>query len=76
MVTQYGGKLKALPLDHIYLLKPDSVLAMTEGKLAGGIHKPLGVKIGVERGKSNLLFASTVWPTPEREKEALFSRFS
>lgn len=60
IVAQYGGKPKPLPLDHIYVLKPGSVLVMTEGKLAGGIHKPLGLKIGVERGKSRLLFASTV----------------
>jgi len=60
MVSQYGGEPKALPLDHIYVLKPGSVLAMTEGKLAGGIHKPLGLKVGVEKGKSKSLFASTV----------------
>lgn len=60
MVAQYGGEPKPLPLDHIYVLKPGSVLAMTEGKLAVGIHKPLGLKIGVERGKSKSLFASTV----------------
>lgn len=60
LVVQYGGVLKALPLDHIYVLKPGSVLAMTEGRLAGGIHKPLGLKIGIERGKSKLLFASAV----------------
>jgi len=60
MVAQYGGESRPLPLDHIYVLKPGSVLAMTEGKLAGGIHKPLGLKVGVERGKSKSLFASTV----------------
>lgn len=60
MVAQYGGEPKPLPLDHIYVLKPGSVLAMTEGKLSGGIHKPLGLKIGVERGKSKSLFVSTV----------------
>lgn len=60
IVAQYGGEPKPLPLDHIYVLKPGSVLAITEGKLAGGIHKPLGLKIGVERGKSKSLFASTV----------------
>lgn len=60
IVRQYGGEPKALPLDHIYVLKPGSVLAMTEGKLAGGIHKPLGLNVGVEKGKSKSLFASTV----------------
>src|SRR3990167_10008908 len=60
IVAQYGGEPKALPLDHIYVLKPGSVLAMTEGRLSGGIHKPLGLKIGVEKGKSKSLFARTV----------------
>lgn len=60
LVAQYGGEPKALLLDHIYVLKPGSVLAMTEGRLVGGIHKPIGLKIGVERGKSKSLFASTV----------------
>ncbi len=60
IVARYGGEPKALPLDHIYVLKPGSVLAMTEGKLAGGIHKPMGLKVGVEKGKSKSLFASTV----------------
>lgn len=60
MIAQYGGEPKALPLDHVYVLKPGSVLAMTEGKLAGGIHQPIGLKVGVEKGKSKLLFASTV----------------
>jgi len=60
MVKGYGGDPKPFPLDHIYVLKPGSVSAMTEGKLGGGIHKPMGVKVGVEKGESNLLFASTV----------------
>ena len=60
IVARYGGEPKSLPLDHIYVLKPGSVLAMTEGRLADGIHKPLGLKIGVEKGKSKSLFASTV----------------
>lgn len=60
IVAQYGGKPKALPMDHIYVLKPGSILAMTEGKFADGIHRPLGLVIGVEKGKSKLLFAGTV----------------
>ena len=57
---QYGGKPKTLPLDHIYILKPGSILAMSEGKFADGIHLPLGLKIGVEKSKSKLLFARTI----------------
>lgn len=60
IVAKYGGKPKDLPMDHIYILKPGSVLAMTDGKLAGGIHKPMGLKIGVEKGESKLLLASTI----------------
>ncbi len=60
IVVRYGGEPKRLPLDHIYVLKPGSVLAMTDGELSGGIHKPLGLKIGVEKGESKSLFASTV----------------
>jgi len=60
IVNRYGGEPKALPLDHIYVLKPGSVLAMTGGRLFGGIHRPMGLKIGVEKGKSRSLFASTI----------------
>lgn len=60
MVAEYGGEPKLIPPDHIYVLKTGSVLTMTQGKLERGICKPLGLKIGVERGKSGLLFAGTV----------------
>lgn len=60
IVAKYGGKPKNVPTDHIYILKPGSVFKMTEGQLAGGIHKPMGLKIGVEKGESNLLLASTI----------------
>lgn len=60
IVAQYGGEPKPLPLDHVYILKPGSVLAMTGGKLTGGIHQPIGAKIAIERRKSKLLFASAV----------------
>lgn len=60
IVAQYGGEPKTLPLDHIYILKPGSILAMTGGKLSGGILQPMGLQIGVERTKSKSLFASAV----------------
>ncbi len=60
IVSQYGGEPKTLPLDHIHVFKPGSILAMTKGKLAGGIHSPLGQKIGIEKRKSKLGFASTI----------------
>ncbi len=60
IVSQYGGKPKSISLDHIYILKPGSVLEMTEGKLARGLHQPVGLNIGVEKKESKLLFASTI----------------
>lgn len=60
IVSHYGGDPKPLPLEHIYILKPGSVSAMTGGNLAGGIHKPFGLKIGVEKEGSKLLLASVV----------------
>lgn len=60
MVAQYGGDPRALPLDHIYIFKPGGVLLATEGRIIGGVHNPLGSKIGVDKGESKLLFASTI----------------
>jgi len=48
IVSRYGGEPKAIPLDHIYILKPGSVLTMTDGELASCICKPLGLKVGVQ----------------------------
>ena len=58
MTTQYGGESKPLPLNHIHILKPESVSAMTDGKLENGIHYPMTQRIVVEKGESQLLFAS------------------
>jgi hypothetical protein len=60
IVTQYGGDPKELPLDNMYILEPDSVLKITEGRFAGGIHQPIGLKIGVEKEESRILLASTI----------------
>lgn len=60
IVAQYGGDPKPLPINHIYILKPDSVFAISEGKFRGGIHNPYGLNVGAEKGKSKLLFAGTV----------------
>ncbi|MEI6835535.1 MAG: hypothetical protein WCK59_01765 [Candidatus Falkowbacteria bacterium] len=57
-VLKYGGDPKPLPADNIYILKPDSVLEISHGKISGGIFKPLVLKIGVEQQKSKLLFVS------------------
>lgn len=60
IVSQYGGKLKMLPLENKYILRPGSVSQMTGGNYGGGIQSPLKGKIGVERNKSNFLFASSL----------------
>lgn len=60
IVTQYGGDPKELPLNNVYILEPDSVLKITEGRFTGGIHQPIGLKIGVEKEESRILLASTI----------------
>jgi len=59
-VEHYGGNPKPLPFDNIYILKPGSVSKMTNGEFNEGIHFPLTSKIGVEKGESELMFASGV----------------
>ncbi len=60
MVLEYGGVIKDLPLDHIHILKPGDISDITKGKNLGGIHMPLRLRVGVEKGESKLLFASTL----------------
>lgn len=61
LVAQYGGDPKPLPLENIYVLKPDAVKTISGGMLAGAFHSPLGLKIGVEqKPDSSLGFASGV----------------
>ena len=60
IILRYEGKPKPLPLDNICILQPGGVLKITDGELSGGIHQPIPQKIGVEKGKSKLLFASTL----------------
>lgn len=60
VIKRYGGKLKPIPPDNIYLLRPGSVSEITEGRLVGGVHRPLGAKIGVEKRESNLMLASCI----------------
>lgn len=60
IVAQYGGDPKPLPINHIYILKPGGILAVSEGKFTGGLHMPYGLQIAVEKGKSKLLFATII----------------
>jgi len=57
IIKQYGGVPKILPIDNIYMLKPGSVLEMTKGELVSGVHKPMGLKVGIEKEPANFLFA-------------------
>jgi hypothetical protein len=59
IVADYGGKPKPLPLDHIHILKPGSVYEITK-RFQGGVHRPMFLEVGVEKGESKLLFASTL----------------
>lgn len=60
IVEYYGGVPKEVPLDHVYVLGPGSLHEITDGKISGGIHYTMSSKIGIERGQSKLLFASSV----------------
>ncbi len=60
IVTQYGGEGKPLSLDRIYVLEPDSVSKITEGRLLKGIHKILEGVVGVEKEESKLEFVGTL----------------
>lgn len=60
IVAKYGGKTEDTPLDNIYILTSGSLSTLTEGRIAGGIHQPLTLKIGVEQQSSRLMLASAV----------------
>ena len=60
MVRSYGGDPTLVSPEKIHLLKPDSVEAITEGELFGGIHRPLNLTIGVEKTNSRFLLASVI----------------
>jgi len=60
MVLNYGGKIKATPIDHIYILKLGSISKMTKGRLNGVIYRIMGSKIGIEKEKSKLMFVGVI----------------
>lgn len=60
MILRYGGKPKPLPLNNVYILRPESVLAVSKDKFAGGIFMSFGLKIGVEKRESKLLMANGI----------------
>lgn len=60
LMEQYGSTSKDFPIDHIYLLKPNSIAALTNGKIENGIHYPLGLRVAVEKGRSDLLMTSGI----------------
>src|SRR3989338_3274570 len=60
MVKEYGGDPKPLPPDNIHILKPDAVKEISNGRLAGAIHRPLGLHTGTEKKDSRYLFASGI----------------
>jgi len=60
MVEKYGGDIKPFPIDKIFIIKPDGIKAMSNGRISGGIHKPLGLSIGAERKESNILLGATI----------------
>ncbi|MCL5733849.1 MAG: hypothetical protein M1334_04345 [Patescibacteria group bacterium] len=60
IIKGYGCDSKKIPLDHIYILKPGSVATITGNELSEGIHRPIGINIGVEKKESKFLFAATI----------------
>jgi hypothetical protein len=60
IVRGYGIEPRQVPLDHIYVLKPNGVRDTTDGKIFHAIHNPLGSRIAVDRGESRLLFSSAL----------------
>lgn len=60
LITSYGGTTKPFPPEKIYLLRPDTVNIVTEGKFSRGFHSPLGQRIIVEKGLSDIDFATTL----------------
>ncbi len=60
IVTQYGGKIKEIPIDNIYVLNPGDIEKATEGRQKGGVSYVERCDIGIEREDSKLLFASTL----------------
>lgn len=59
-VLRYGGIPKPLPLDHIHILRPDSIYAVSEGMFRGGMHTTLFGYIAVDKKILKLGFASTL----------------
>lgn len=60
LITAYSGIPKPFPPEKIHLLRPDTVHIATEGKFSGGFHSPLGQRIVVEKGSSDIDFATTL----------------
>jgi hypothetical protein len=61
MVRYWGGNVKAIPLEKIYVLKPGAIEITSKGKSSGSaVHKGLRLNIGIEREPSKIAFASTL----------------
>ena len=60
IVTSYGGKIKEIPIDNIYIVNPGDIEKASKGQQTNGISYVERSDIGVERRNSKLSFASTL----------------
>lgn len=60
IVASYGGKESEVSMDDVYVVKPDSVSKVTDGKLKSGLHITMAGKIVAERPQSDFLFQHTI----------------
>ncbi len=58
IVKKYQGEPKEIPLDNIYIVKSESVIEISEGRLEGGIHYPVSLRIIAGKTDSKFLLAS------------------
>src|SRR3989344_1933864 len=60
VASSYGGSPIPFPPEKIYVLKNDGVEAVTDTRFFGGFHSPLGQRIVIEKGHSDIDFATTL----------------
>ncbi len=60
IIASYGGTPKSFLPEKIFILKEGAVSEITDGKLREGFHSLLKQRIVVERGESDVHFATTV----------------
>ncbi len=60
VVKEYGGDPSPISLENMHVLKPGAISAVTDGRYAFGLYRPMSSEIAVEKWKSKLLFATVL----------------